>query len=532
MVRTAYVVGSGPAGVACARALLDKGVRVVMLDGGTRLEANRAQAVETLGRGQPGDFDPELLALIKENMDATPEGVPLKVAYGSDFPYRGVNKYLPVDISGFSASPSLAVGGLGNVWGASMLPFRADDIAGWPITIADLAPHYEAVLDFVPLAGSRDAIHSVLPLYSRRYQPLRPSRQASDFAKDLAANREALAADGITTGSSRLAVRAQPSEEGPGCAYCGLCMYGCPYGAIYNPASTLEQLRVNPDFEYVDRVVVEKVIEREGRVHITATSMADDQALTFQAERVYLACGVLSSTRILLRSMEAYDLPLPLNDSQYYLFPLLRYRMPAGVESERLHTLAQLFLEISDTSISSHSIHLQVYSYNDLLPTAVGSFLGPLSGMARPAVAQLAGRLLIAQGYLHSSISAAISVALAPPDDGARPRLKVEARAVPATKQAVGRVLAKLMRNRRYLHALPIGLMLKMALPGRGYHSGGTFPMSERPGEFQSDLLGRPHGFERVHVVDSTVFPTIPATTITLSTMANAHRIGSAHNEL
>ena len=413
-----------------------------------------------------------------------------------------------------------------------MLPFRADDIADWPLPISALAPHYEAVLGFVPMAGSRDAIDQVLPLYSRHYRPLRPSCQASALMKDLAANREALAADGITIGSSRLAVRAQASEEGPGCAYCGLCMYGCPYGAIYNPASTLEQLRRNPDFEYVDRVVVERVVEREGRVHIAATSMADNRALAFEAERVYLACGVLSSTRILLRSMEAYDLPLPLKDSQYYLFPLLRYRMPAGVESERLHTLAQLFLEISDTSISSYSIHLQVYSYNDLLPSAVGGVLGPLARIARPALAQIVGRLLIVQGYLHSSISPAISVTLSPPANGDQPRLKVEARTVPATKQAVGRVLAKLMKNRHHLRALPIGLMLKMALPGRGYHSGGTFPMSERPAEFQSDLLGRPHGFERVHLVDSSVFPTIPSTTITLSTMANAHRIGSAHNEL
>ncbi len=532
MVSTAYVVGSGPAGVACARALLDKGVRVVMLDGGTRLEANRVRAVETLGSSQPEDFDPDLVALIKENMDATPEGVPLKVAFGSAFPYQGVDTYLPVDIDGFSASPSLAAGGLGNVWGASMLPFRADDIADWPLPISALAPHYEAVLDFVPIAGSRDAIDSVLPLYSRRYQPLRPSRQASGFAKDLFANQKALAADGITIGSSRLAVRAEASEEGPGCAYCGLCMYGCPYGAIYNPASTLEGLRRNPDFQYVDGVVVERIAERGGRVQITATSMADDGALTFEAERVYLACGVLSSASILLRSMEAYDIPLAMKDSQYYLFPLLRYGMPTGVESERLHTLAQLFLEISDSRISSRSIHLQVYSYNDLLPSAVGGFLGPLAGLARPALSQLVGRLLIVQGYLHSSLSSAISVALAPPVNGNRPRLKVEARAVPATKQAVGRVIAKLMKNRRYLRALPIGLMLKMALPGRGYHSGGTFPMAERPGEFQSDLLGRPSGFERVHLVDSSVFPTIPSTTITLSTMANAHRIGSAHNDL
>jgi choline dehydrogenase-like flavoprotein len=50
--------------------------------------------------------------------------------------------------------------------------------------------------------------------------------------------------------------------------------------------------------------------------------------------------------------------------------------------------------------------------------------------------------------------------------------------------------------------------------------------MRENPQQFESDCLGRPHGWTRVHVVDATVLPSVPATTITLSTMANAHRIG------
>ena len=70
--------------------------------------------------------------------------------------------------------------------------------------------------------------------------------------------------------------------------------------------------------------------------------------------------------------------------------------------------------------------------------------------------------------------------------------------------------------------------MLRVGLPGRGFHTGGTFPMRAAPGPFEVDGLGRPHGFTRVHLVDSSIFPSLPATTITLSVMANAHRIGSA----
>ena len=40
------------------------------------------------------------------------------------------------------------------------------------------------------------------------------------------------------------------------------------------------------------------------------------------------------------------------------------------------------------------------------------------------------------------------------------------------------------------------------------------------------DPLGRPQGWSRVHAVDASVLPSVPATTITFSVMANAHRIG------
>ena len=527
---TVYVVGSGPAGVSCARALLDRGARVVMLDAGNRLEADKALAVERLGSGSPEDFDPRLLAFVKENMPASPEGVPLKVSFGSDFPYRGHDTFLPMEAPAFAALPSLALGGLGNVWGASMLPVLQDDIDDWPISLADLAPHYAAVLSFVPLGAARDRLASTHPLYSDRYGTLCPSRQVASFMKDLEASAEALAAEGIAFGASRLAVRAQPDGEGQGCVYCGLCMYGCPYAAIYNPATTVEQLRRRDSFTYLDRVVVERVVEGDGRIRIEAVSMVDGSNVTFDADRVYLAAGVLPTTRILLHSMGAYDVPVTLKDSQYYLIPLLRYRMPGGVERERLHTLAQAFIEIRDGRIADRSVHLQVYSYNDLLPKAVGAFLGPVARIAAPAISQVVGRLLIVQGYLHSDLSSEVKATLRSPRGGVRPTLQIEVRPVPATRRAISGVLAKLMRNRRHLKAVPVTPLAKTALAGRGYHSGGTFPMAASPSPFQSDRLGRPVGFTRIHAVDSSVLPSIPATTITLTVMANAHRIGSAYD--
>jgi len=55
--------------------------------------------------------------------------------------------------------------------------------------------------------------------------------------------------------------------------------------------------------------------------------------------------------------------------------------------------------------------------------------------------------------------------------------------------------------------------------------------MKSNPSNFESDYLGRPYGFQKVHVVDATIFPSIPATSITLTAMANAHRIASLCGE-
>jgi choline dehydrogenase-like flavoprotein len=51
--------------------------------------------------------------------------------------------------------------------------------------------------------------------------------------------------------------------------------------------------------------------------------------------------------------------------------------------------------------------------------------------------------------------------------------------------------------------------------------------MRDKPSGLESDVLGRPAGLQRVFVVDASVLPSIPATTITLPVMANAHRIAS-----
>jgi hypothetical protein len=241
-----------------------------------------------------------------------------------------------------------------------------------------------------------------------------------------------------------------------------------------------------------------------------------------------LGCGALSTTRILLESLGAYDQELKIHDSQYYLFPVLRFAGVAGVQDEKLHTLAQAFLEIRDPKISPNLVHLQLYSYNQLYSRALMNLLKGAYPLFKLFLGPLLSRLWIVQGYIHSDLSPGMRVTLKRNSDG-KSILHVKGDDHHSSLPVIRKILGKLIRQRRQLRAVPISPMLQPGLPGKGNHFGGSFPMSANPGKFESDRLGRPTGFKRVHAVDSTTFPTIPATTITLTVMANAHRIGSCY---
>ena len=516
-----YVVGSGPAGVAATMALTSRGHHVTVLDVGLSLEPERELTVARMAARQPAQWAAADLATVKESMVPAASGVPLKVLHGSDFPYREADRHLPRDATGVGLLPSFAKGGFGNVWGAAALPYLPDELGDWPVKGDELADHFARVLSFVGLSGAEDDLAERFPTYTDRLESLPVSRQAEAFLDTLRRNRDALRARGFLFGRARLAVAAR-NAGGRECERCALCMFGCPYGLIYNPAVTLGELVASGKVTYVPGVVVCRYTERDGEVRIEGRDRRTGEPVHYVGSRLYVAGGTLSTTKLHLESIGAYDHELVVRDSQYFLLPMLSYAGPRDVFDEGLHTLSQAFVEVFDPDLSAHSVHLQVYTYNELYRQAIRATLRAAYPAFRPVSSAFLRRMLLIQGYLHADLSGEIGLTLR--GDG---RLDLHARSNPRTRPTLRKLVRKLNRSRSLLRAVPLGPAMKLGEPGRGFHSGGTLPMRQQPGEFETDPLGRPAGFERVHLVDSTVFPTITASTITLTVMANAHRIAS-----
>ncbi|TAL05850.1 MAG: NAD-dependent epimerase/dehydratase family protein [Verrucomicrobia bacterium] len=521
------VVGSGPSGVACAAALLKRGRRVLMLDAGLRLEPERDALVKKLGRSPAENWSATDLARLKEGMNPGAAGIPQKLLFGSDFPYRDAERELGVDYGGTGLRASLAVGGLSTVWGSAMLPYAQQDIADWPITVEQLAPHYRAAVEITGLAAERDGLEELFPLYTETPGRLELSRQAKAIQDSLTRKAAALREAGIRFGRARVAIQAAGGGREPVCIHCGHCMYGCAYGCIYCSADTIARWNDNPNFSYQSGVIVDSVAESGEEVFIRGHNRGTNEPFELKAERVFLAAGVIPTTGILLRSAPGGENTAIIQDSQYFLLPALLTKRISNVQTERLHALSQLFVELLDPQISPHLVHLQVYTYSDLIGRALRNSMGALAGPLELLARELDGRMILFQGYLHSAHSSRMCVQLDRNANGGRGKLEMKPLVNPESARIVRRVAGKLLRNWRRLGAIPLTPMLKIAEPGRSFHSGGSFPMCATPGAMQTDLLGRPFGWQRVHAVDATVLPSVPATTITFTVMANAHRIAT-----
>jgi choline dehydrogenase-like flavoprotein len=403
---------------------------------------------------------------------------------------------------------SFAAGGFSNVWGAVVQRIQDNDIDEWPISAKDLDPHYATIGKMIE-GSSAPQLH--------------PSTQAKALYADLSAGANLLHRNGISFEYPQLAVRAADHNGAKGCRYCGLCLFGCPYDSRYSADTTLHELVRAGQADYEPDMLVRRLVPSDGMVRIEGRSRRGE-ARVFFAQRVFLAAGLLESTRIVLESLGIYGKPLRINHSDIFTVPLLRYHRSPGIQVEKLHTLCQLTAEVEDTSICAHRVHLQFYGYNELYRTLLEDKIRPLAKPLTPVLESLYGRLLVIFGYLHSDVSSSIRLSLS---QGVNPVVTLEGKSNPEAQRICMAVLRKLQRHHMCFKGITLRSRLRLDLPGGGYHSGGTLPMRRIPEALETDSLGRLPSLPGIHVVDASVLPTVPASPTAFTVMANAHRIAS-----
>lgn len=518
------IVGSGPAAAAAALALLREGqFEVEILDVGQRLEEQRQALLNSVSDCRPSEWPEAVRPELSRQPAVNVEGeLPEKWLFGSDFPFRdaGQLRELTADAGGNGRSVSGAFGGFSNAWGAQVMPFSRPTLDSWPIGYDTMVPHYRAVLEQIPFAGSDDDYSELFPLLAQAdpLPPLAPPVAAA--LRRYARRRAGVRARGVTLGEARLAMRA------PHCAECGLCLTGCPYGLIYASSQTLQPLIEREAVKYRDGMLVLRVGEDEQGCWIEAKDLRNGTIRIERSDRVLLACGGLGTTRVVLNSIRPDTRSLTLEESAQIVLPFASARAQHDPCTYSTFTLNQfnVLIEYGRAGLDLAQIHL--YPYN---PTFEEALPAPLRQrqVARRAVLR---RVVAGLGYLPSWASPKVALAVGRSGTDELPAVHLSARTNRSTRRALAAVLSRLLAVAPALDLWPVIPSLRLSGPAKSYHFGGSFPhVFGRPthGALETDTLGRPSEWRRVHLIDASVFPTVAATTFTLTVMANAHRIAS-----
>ncbi len=531
MNKTNYVVGSGPSGIAAAYSLVKAGHEVTLVDVGFTIEDEYQDLVNRY------DTDHDAGALInnihslRRQYQKQSNVQPAKSLFGSNYPYKTIEDTEVETDDKTVIRSSLAKGGLSSVWGANVSCVVPKDISDWPIGFEDLKPYYSFLEEIVDISSPKDEMSEIFPM-NLGHSPTYPlGKQGTDLYENLKKNRPALAKDGIHVGRAKLAIGPMYSKDGKGCTPCGLCMHGCPNNAIFNSAFVFDKLLKYDNFTYLPNKLLTRFSEDNGEVNLYLKDLNTNDELTLTGSRLFIACGVINSTSIVARSLNMTDHEFTIKDSQKYLFPIVRWQRSKGCLKEKENTADQIYLDIDNPSVSKNIAHLQYYGYNDLFLDPIRQKLGAATEVIPKLFASFFERLMICFVYFHSDDSGTMSLKVNAPGSGEKHMAEIKGHINPKSGDVMKSIMQLLKKHHRAFGVIPVELGLQTTLPGDSQHTGCTLPMSKTPGPYETDCLGRPSGCERVHVVDSSILPSIPATPTAFTVMANTCRIVDSVNK-
>jgi hypothetical protein len=476
------VIGSGPSGWATYQKLTQLGHDVWILDAGLN------SSIEG-----------------KDNSRSGTHRLARKLYFGSDFPYRDY-PFGPQKFSeGVNPLSSFAVGGLSLVWGATMLPYCEDDFKSWPLGLGELDEYYKEVVDRIPVCGDVDDLSKVYGNYFSRRGIFQSERMVRFLERlSLSAPKNTL------YGSSRLAVETGTLAK-VGCNYCGLCLSGCPGDHIWSTKN--EFLGAS-----VIQIRVISLIENGPYVEVSGLDLEGKKIDDLLFDKVFLAAGPLETFRI-LASSNIVPKKVLLKDSATYFLPLLASSR-LGRWKGNYFALSQVFLKVTNTQTGLHS-QFQLYEYSeDMISRARNAI--PLGAYIPSFVlAYFLKRMVVAIGYLEGTKSPQIEMTFTESGD-LKLLIAKQGVSISERNSTIRQAIRNLRGSVSSSGLLPLPFLTQFAEPGEGVHFGSWLPMG-----ISCDLLGRPDGCVNLHVVDSSILPSIASGPITFTVMANAMRIAT-----
>lgn len=523
------VVGSGASAVHAAYPLVQAGRSVIMVDVGHDEEKYRS-LIPSLPFADIRRTDPEQHRyFLGDNW----EGVPLgqlgagpQVTPPRQYVLKDNDILSPKQSASFAALESFALGGLGQAWGAVAFPFLDHELTRCGLPVREMREHYEIVAQRIGINGDHDDLLPWRGPLAALQPPLELDHNATRILQRHTRVRARLQQQRTAVGHTILAALSLPLGERGANPYRDMDFWTNPAASVYRPSLTVDELRRHANFHYHHPFLVEEFAEpSSGGVTVQARHLSNDQRIVFTACQLILAAGALGTTRIVLRSLRQYDVPVPFTCNPHTYIPSLHWASLGHPPSNHCTSLAQLTVIHDPTGDREHLVQSQLYSYRSLLLFRLLKE-SPLAYREGLRVMRALHSAFVIWVVQHEDVpTPAKTCVLRRGEPGGADALEVNYSLTTAEEKVCEDNETALARAFRRLGCWP----LKRVHPehGSSIHYGGQLPFSVEEKPLTTDpVTGRLRGTGAVFIGDGTAFRYLPAKGLTLTLMANANRIG------
>ena len=486
------IVGSGPASLAVALALITAGIRPKVLCTGLRPE-NSAVEYQNEMRLRVRGYDVAKTSEVNKEVNfGGRQGLGNKNWFGSNSASEQVQPLVAYSTD-TGGRISYGLGGFSKVWGATS---REYDFSEWDPRTRPSQVDFVAIQRILPsiTIGGEDGFVKLSPSSQKIFEKLKAISSEDLFKLEqstVAINREVCIL----------------RESKP----CGHCLQGCPEDAIFSSDSLIMDLSRRNLITLHTNILVESIEEVHDGVEIAA-SVLNGGALTYFTQRLILAAGALGTPTLLVKS--EYFPKLTVRDSATLFSVGIDPRLRGSTKEDFSHGLSQWWLNRDREEIRrAESVFVQGYSPSTQhtekilskmrLPLFLKDVIDPVTRALHPLIV-----------YFDMNRSGSLEIEKHLDQVDIRVRNEPDHEFIKSSMKQLRHFLKKAGL------IVPISLS-QLGSVGEGFHSGASLPMLDT-----CDENGLVKKLKYTYVVDSSCLPRIEAGPITKTVMINAHRIG------
>jgi hypothetical protein len=418
---------------------------------------------------------------------------------------------------------SLAYEGLGAAWGLGCFAFSEKELEKVGLNIRQMKNAYQVIADRIGIAYTPDDINKYI---ADQLQSLQPSILIDENSREMLRRyelkKENINSKGFFAGIPALALLTKDKDGRKATGYTNMDYYDNPASSAYRPSVTLKKLHTFSHFTYLPGIFITEFNEEAGIVKLKGQDMKSKQNISFKTQKLVLACNVLSTARVVLRSFKKLHIKLPLLCNPYSYIACIQPGRLGKLPSVHKTSTSQLAIFYDKNANQDLVSMASIYSYSSLMLFRILKEM-PLNYRDALSIFRYLQSAIVIAGIHHPDHGTDNKyVELAPHSSTPTGDIlkayyslsKNEEIMIRSNEEGFSKTLRK-------LGCFPV----KKIFPGFGAsaHYAGTLPYNENSTPLTLHPGGLLSSTQNVYVADGSGFKYLPAKGLTLTLMANAH---------